>query len=127
MVLVVDIDCGNTLATSSTCRVALNPAFWVKTESVVNSSLCTLITRRSVQGVPLNQGNLASSLANIIATYELTPEDKSLVVMPLFHVHGLMAGQIPHPCWHNLDITGVAAHAECEPCMTCLPSPTLLK
>ena len=45
-----------------------------------------------VQGVPLNQGNLASSLANIIATYELGPEDKSLVVMPLFHVHGLMAG-----------------------------------
>ncbi|KAL0038994.1 hypothetical protein WJX77_004453 [Trebouxia sp. C0004] len=44
------------------------------------------------KGVPLNQGNLASSLANIIATYELTPEDKSLVVMPLFHVHGLMAG-----------------------------------
>ena len=44
------------------------------------------------QGVPLNQGNLASSLANIIATYELGPEDKSLVVMPLFHVHGLMAG-----------------------------------
>lgn len=44
------------------------------------------------KGVPLNQGNLASSLANIIATYELGPEDKSLVVMPLFHVHGLMAG-----------------------------------
>ena len=43
----------------------------------------------------MNQGNLASSLANIIATYELTPEDRSLVVMPLFHVHGLMAGQPP--------------------------------
>ena len=48
-----------------------------------------------MQGVPLSQGNLASSLANIIATYELGPEDKSLVVMPLFHVHGLMAGQAP--------------------------------
>lgn len=47
--------------------------------------------------MPLNQGNLASSLANIIATYELTPEDRSLVVMPLFHVHGLMAGQPPLP------------------------------
>lgn len=43
----------------------------------------------------MNQGNLASSLANIIATYELGPEDRSLVVMPLFHVHGLMAG---HHC-----------------------------
>lgn len=46
-----------------------------------------------MQGVPLNQGNLAASLANIIATYELTAKDKSLVVMPLFHVHGLMAGK----------------------------------
>ena len=53
-----------------------------------------------VQGVPLNQGNLAASLANIIATYELTPEDKSLVVMPLFHVHGLMAGT-PLSCLTN--------------------------
>lgn len=25
-------------------------------------------------------------------TYEFTPEDRSLLVMPLFHVHGLMAG-----------------------------------
>ena len=47
-----------------------------------------------LQGVPLNQGNLAASLSNIIATYELTPQDKSLVVMPLFHVHGLMAGRV---------------------------------
>lgn len=47
-----------------------------------------------LQGVPLNQGNLAASLGNIIATYELTPKDKSLVVMPLFHVHGLMAGRV---------------------------------
>ena len=47
--------------------------------------------------MPLNQGNLAASLGNIIATYELTPKDKSLVVMPLFHVHGLMAGRgLPH-------------------------------
>jgi len=45
-----------------------------------------------LQGVPLDQGNLAASLANIAATYELTPQDRSLLVMPLFHVHGLMAG-----------------------------------
>ena len=25
-------------------------------------------------------------------TYEFVPEDRSLLVMPLFHVHGLMAG-----------------------------------
>lgn len=45
------------------------------------------------KGVPLNQGNLAASLANIAATYELSPQDRSYLVMPLFHVHGLMAGK----------------------------------
>lgn len=44
------------------------------------------------KGVPLTHANLAASLANIVATYELTPQDRSLLVMPLFHVHGLMAG-----------------------------------
>ena len=48
-----------------------------------------------MQGVPLTQGNLAASLANIAGTYELTPRDRSLLVMPLFHVHGLMAGGVP--------------------------------
>jgi acyl-CoA synthetase (AMP-forming)/AMP-acid ligase II len=42
--------------------------------------------------VPLSHGNLAASLANIALTYELGPGDRSLLVMPLFHVHGLMAG-----------------------------------
>ncbi|KAM3568483.1 hypothetical protein VYU27_009395, partial [Nannochloropsis oceanica] len=42
--------------------------------------------------VRLTHGNLASSLANIQATYELSPSDRTLLVMPLFHVHGLIAG-----------------------------------
>ena len=45
------------------------------------------------KGVPLTHANLAASLANIVATYELAPHDRSLLVMPLFHVHGLMAGK----------------------------------
>lgn len=44
------------------------------------------------KGVPLTHGNLASSLSNIAATYELSSQDCSYLVMPLFHVHGLMAG-----------------------------------
>ena len=44
------------------------------------------------KGVPLTHANLAASLTNIAATYELTPDDCSFLVMPLFHVHGLMAG-----------------------------------
>ncbi len=41
--------------------------------------------------VPLLNENLTASVANIIATYELGPEDVSLCIMPLFHVHGLIA------------------------------------
>lgn len=31
-------------------------------------------------------------MSNIQATYNLTPQDRTLLVMPLFHVHGLLAG-----------------------------------
>src|SRR5216110_1202773 len=41
--------------------------------------------------VPLKQANLVASINNIITTYALTQDDVSLCVMPLFHVHGLMA------------------------------------
>ena len=41
--------------------------------------------------VPIPHRNLAISAANIAAHYQLTPSDVSLCVMPLFHVHGLVA------------------------------------
>ena len=50
-------------------------------------------TTSKPKGVPLTHANLAASLHNIAATYQLTARDRSLLVMPLFHVHGLMAGQ----------------------------------
>jgi acyl-CoA synthetase (AMP-forming)/AMP-acid ligase II len=40
--------------------------------------------------VPLRHFNLAVSSANIANTYALSPEDVSLCIMPLFHVHGLI-------------------------------------
>ena len=52
-------------------------------------------TTSKPKGVPLTHANLAASLANIRDTYELKPTDRSLLVMPLFHVHGLMAGAAP--------------------------------
>ena len=42
------------------------------------------------KGVPLKHKNLIKSLDNIINTYNLSGEDVALVVMPLFHVHGLI-------------------------------------
>jgi acyl-CoA synthetase (AMP-forming)/AMP-acid ligase II len=41
--------------------------------------------------VPLTQRNLVASAVNIARSLELTNEDRCLNVMPLFHVHGLMA------------------------------------
>ncbi|HEV2141034.1 MAG TPA: AMP-binding protein, partial [Candidatus Dormibacteraeota bacterium] len=41
--------------------------------------------------VPLRQRNLAYSAETIASTYRLTPDDVAMCVMPLFHVHGLMA------------------------------------
>lgn len=46
------------------------------------------------KGVPLTHGNLMASLLNIKATYKLTPDDVSLIVMPLFHVHGLLGATL---------------------------------
>jgi acyl-CoA synthetase (AMP-forming)/AMP-acid ligase II len=46
------------------------------------------------KGVPLTHGNLMTSISNIAATYQLTPRDRSLIVMPLFHVHGLVGATL---------------------------------
>jgi len=44
--------------------------------------------------VPLRHRNLLASVANIVGTYGLSPGDVSMCVMPLFHVHGLMASTL---------------------------------
>jgi len=41
--------------------------------------------------VPILHRNIAASTANIAAHYALAPTDVALCVMPLFHVHGLVA------------------------------------
>jgi len=42
--------------------------------------------------VPLSVGNLAASARNIGQTLKFTPADRGLNIMPLFHIHGLIAG-----------------------------------
>src|SRR5216684_2443541 len=44
--------------------------------------------------VPILHRNLTASTANIVAHYSLTPRDVALCVMPLFHVHGLVASTL---------------------------------
>jgi acyl-CoA synthetase (AMP-forming)/AMP-acid ligase II len=42
--------------------------------------------------VPLTHKNVCASARNICATLRLTQQDRELHVMPLFHIHGLIAG-----------------------------------
>jgi acyl-CoA synthetase (AMP-forming)/AMP-acid ligase II len=46
------------------------------------------------KGVPLTHGNLLASIRNIAGHYRLTAADIGLVVMPLFHVHGLIGATL---------------------------------
>ena len=41
--------------------------------------------------VPLAHKNIAASASNIRRTLDLTSNDRGLVIMPLFHIHGLIA------------------------------------
>ncbi|KAI1140426.1 peroxisomal-coenzyme A synthetase [Hypoxylon sp. FL0543] len=40
--------------------------------------------------VPLTHRNLTRTMKNIQATYQLSAKDRTMLVMPLFHVHGLL-------------------------------------
>ncbi len=42
--------------------------------------------------VPLSQANIWTSARNIASSLELSEHDRALNVMPLFHIHGLIAG-----------------------------------
>ena len=44
------------------------------------------------KAVPLTHANLLASAANVAGTLALTDEDRCLNLMPLFHIHGLVAG-----------------------------------
>ncbi|RMZ78776.1 hypothetical protein DV738_g3677, partial [Chaetothyriales sp. CBS 135597] len=62
------------------------------TPSDVALVLHTSGTTGRPKAVPLTHRNLTRTMANIQATYDLSPADRTYLVMPLFHVHGLLAG-----------------------------------
>jgi oxalate---CoA ligase len=61
-------------------------------ESDISMVLHTSGTTSRPKIVPLSQGNLAASARHIASTLEFTPNDRGLNIMPLFHIHGLIAG-----------------------------------
>lgn len=60
------------------------------------SSVCLILhtsgTTSRPKGVMLSQHNLMTSVKNIQKTYEISSEDRSILVMPLFHIHGIVCG-----------------------------------
>ena len=69
-------------------RCAARPGLAGKTTSLV---LHTSGTTARPKIVPLTQGNICASARHIGATLALTPADACLNIMPLFHIHGLIA------------------------------------
>ena len=63
-------------------------AAWPEDEALV---LHTSGTTARPKIVPLAQANICASARNIGRTLELGPDDACLNIMPLFHIHGLMA------------------------------------
>ena len=48
-------------------------------------------TTKRPKSVPIRHRNVAASATNIVNAYDLTLDDRSLCVMPLFHIHGIVA------------------------------------
>lgn len=53
--------------------------------------LYTSGTTGKPKAVPLTHGNIAHSISTIVTHYALTASDRAPVIMPLFHIHGLVA------------------------------------
>lgn len=90
-----DILVGGAGAVSLHVTAPLGPAVVatpVEPESDIALFLHTSGSTSRPKGVPLTHANLMASIGNIGRTYAFDRNDRSLLVMPLFHVHGLMAG-----------------------------------
>ncbi|KAI8143464.1 hypothetical protein BJV82DRAFT_514917 [Fennellomyces sp. T-0311] len=85
------IDVKALASNKSAIPVKVAPSFEPQPEDVT-LLLHTSGTTGRPKGVPLSHINLATSMKNIIGTYDLTPKDRTYLVMPLFHVHGLVCG-----------------------------------
>jgi oxalate---CoA ligase len=90
-VLKVDMDANGVVSLaglSALAPVALPPLD--DTALVLHTSGSTGRPKR----VPLSHANLSISAGNVARSYALTQDDVALCVMPLFHVHGLVASTL---------------------------------
>jgi acyl-CoA synthetase (AMP-forming)/AMP-acid ligase II len=90
-VLTVDLDANGTVTLSGDKAGApYDPPAIDDVALILHTSGSTGRPKR----VPLSHANLTISARNVAASYDLTSSDVSLCVMPLFHVHGLVASTL---------------------------------
>jgi acyl-CoA synthetase (AMP-forming)/AMP-acid ligase II len=93
-ILTIDMDAAGTVTLSGTSGViprrSVTPPSMDDVALVLHTSGSTGQPKR----VPLAHANLSISAGNVARNYALTGDDVSLCVMPLFHVHGLVASTL---------------------------------
>ena len=89
-VLGVEMDSTGTVSLSGAPKGQAVPAGPDDVALILHTSGSTGRPKR----VPLSHRNLTISAGNVARSYELTQDDVSLCVMPLFHVHGLVASTL---------------------------------
>jgi acyl-CoA synthetase (AMP-forming)/AMP-acid ligase II len=90
-ILIVEMDAAGTVSLSG-----VGPGRPVTMPSVDDTAL-VLHTSGSTgrpKRVPLSHANLSISAGNVARSYALGPDDVAVCVMPLFHVHGLVASTL---------------------------------
>ena len=90
-ILTVDMDADGTVALSGgTARTPAATPAPTDAALILHTSGSTGRPKR----VPLTHANLSISARNVARSYALSKDDVSLCVMPLFHVHGLVASTL---------------------------------
>jgi acyl-CoA synthetase (AMP-forming)/AMP-acid ligase II len=89
-IIAVDLDEAGNVRLSSQGRTPFTPPSVDDVALILHTSGSTGRPKR----VPLTHAQLSISARNVAETYTLTPTDVSLCVMPLFHVHGLVASTL---------------------------------
>jgi acyl-CoA synthetase (AMP-forming)/AMP-acid ligase II len=90
-ILTVDMDRSGTVSLAGvTGRRPVPPPTMEDVALVLHTSGSTGKPKR----VPLAHANLSISAGNVARCYALGPDDVSMCVMPLFHVHGLVASTL---------------------------------
>ena len=89
-IIAVDLDDAGRVRLSTPGRQAFTPPSVTDVALILHTSGSTGRPKR----VPLTHAQLSISARNVARTYELTAQDVSLCVMPLFHVHGLVASTL---------------------------------